>query len=143
MECREQAPLRGASQDDLVGDFQRRCASSPYLDAGQRLRLRDAVLHEAGGLTYDHVEQEFGKLARMLSWPATATLKDFRHLFCTTLGNTPMPEGYRRYLMGQSPGTAAAVAYTHLTQLRQQYENAVVCEWSPLIEAINQQLKVH
>lgn len=104
LEGRESAPLRGTSQVGLIAEFQRRCAAAPGSDAMERLRLRDAVLLEAGGLKYDHVEQEFGRLARALDWPATATLKDFRHLFCTTLGNTPMPEGYRRYLMGQSPG---------------------------------------
>jgi hypothetical protein len=109
------------------------------------LRLRDAVLREAGGLGYDQVQGEFAALSRRLGWPARATLKDFRHLFCTTLGNTAMPEGYRCYLMGHAPRRAAAVAYTHLNRLREQYAEAVRREWLPLVEVVNrraQQLQV-
>jgi hypothetical protein len=91
-------------------------------------------------MTYDHLEHEFRALARQLGWPTAATLKDLRHLFATTLGNSGMPEGYRRYLMGQAPGQAAVVAYTHLNQLREQYIEAVRREWTSLIEAINQRL---
>jgi hypothetical protein len=138
----EPASLRGAALEDLIGEYRRRSAAGGPLDAAGRLRLRDAVLREAGGLAYDHIEGEFRNLARRLGWPARATLKDFRHLFCTTLGNTPLPEGYRRYLMGQSPGRAAVVAYTHLNQLRQQFTDAVRREWSPLVEAINGRLRV-
>ena len=110
-------------------------------EAVVRKRLRDEVLHDAGGLRYDHVEQEFGNLTRSLNWPAAASLKDLRHLFATTLGNTPMPEGYRRYLMGQAPGKAAIVAYSHLNELRRHYTDAVRREWAPLLGAIN--LRLH
>jgi len=133
----EAVPLRGASLVELVTEFQSRSAKAKSLNAEERRRLRDRVLQEAGGLRYDHVEGEFHRLARQLGWPAQATLKDFRHLFCTTMGNTPMPEGYRRYLMGQAPGKAAAVAYTHLNQLTQQYAAAVRREWAPLVAVVN------
>jgi hypothetical protein len=139
-EGREPAPLRGRSLGGLVAEFRRRCAAAKRLGANDREDLRDAVLGDAGGLRYDHIEQEFGTLAGRLGWPAAATLKDLRHLFATALGNAAVPEGYRRYLMGQSPGKAAVVAYTHLNQLRQQYAGAVRREWGTLVEAICQQL---
>lgn len=137
---REVSPLAGRPLADLVAEFRRRCAASGVRDAGGRKRLRDEVLGEAGGLRYDHVEQEFGTLARRLGWPPAATMKDLRHLFATTLGNAAMPEGYRRYLMGQAPGQAAIVSYTHLNELRRHYTEAVRREWTPLLEGINRRL---
>ena len=92
-------------------------------------------------MTYDDVQGEFEGLARRLGWSKEATLKDFRHLFCTTLENAAMPEAYRRYLMGHAPGKAAIMAYTHLNQLRQRYAEAIQREWQPLVEAINQRLR--
>jgi hypothetical protein len=137
---REPAPLRGRPLAGLVAEFRRRYAAARIDDAAGRKRLRDEVLRDAGGMRYDHVEQEFGTLARRLGWPAAASLKDLRHLFATTLGNTPMPEGYRRYLMGQAPGNAAVVAYTHLNELRRHYAEALRREWVPLLAAINRRL---
>jgi hypothetical protein len=49
-----------------------------------------------------------------------------------------VPEGYRRYLLGHAPGTAAILAYTHLNQLRQHYASALRQEWLPLMNAINE-----
>jgi hypothetical protein len=138
---REPALLRGRSLADLVAEYQRRCAATKVFDAVARERIRDAVLYDAGGLRYDHVEQEFGTLARRLGWPAAASLKDLRHLFATTLGNTAMPEGYRRYLMGHAPGKAAVVAYSHLNELRRHYVEAVRREWTPLLDSINLRLR--
>jgi hypothetical protein len=136
-EGRETAPWRGAALAELVTEFQRRCGAARCLDAAGRQRLRDEVLREAGGLAYDHVEAEFRRVSLALAWPAAATLKDLRHLFATTMANASMPEGYRRYLMGQSPGRAAVVAYTHLNELKRHYTDAVQREWAPLIEAVN------
>jgi hypothetical protein len=140
-EGEEPALLRGTSLAGLAAEFQRRCSAVRSMDAAGRLRLRDDVLREAGSLNYDNVQGEFKSLARKLGWPAQATPKDFRHLFCTTLGNTAMPEGYRRYLMGHAPGKAAAVAYTHLNRLREQYGEAVRQEWAPLVEAVNRRVR--
>src|SRR5262249_8352978 len=49
LEGKEQAPLRGLSLAELTAEFQRRAAGHPGGAAG-RLRLRDALLREAGGL---------------------------------------------------------------------------------------------
>jgi hypothetical protein len=43
--------------------------------------------------------------------------------------------------MGQSPGKAAVVAYTHLNDLRRHYTDAVRREWTPLIAAILERLE--
>jgi hypothetical protein len=131
----QRAPLRGASLAEVATEYRRRCLAKPDGSA-ERQRLRDAVLREAGALTYDQVEGEFKALARGLRWPTGATLKDLRHLFATTMNNASMPEAYRRYLMGQAPGKAAVVAYTHLNELRRHYTEAVHREWQPLVEAI-------
>jgi hypothetical protein len=132
--------LQGMSLADLTREFQRRCSQSKTLDAKGRKQLRDALLHEAGGITYDQVQAEFDHLARGLGWPRKATVKDLRHLFCTTLGNTSMPEAYRRYLMGHAPDKAAIVVYSHLNQLRQQYTEAIRCAWPTLVQAVHDRL---
>jgi integrase len=98
-------------------------------------------LHEAGGLNYDHIQGEFQRLARRLGWPPPATLKDLRHLFATTLHNAALPESYRRYLLGQSPGQAALVAYTHLNELRHHLTAAAQRAWQPLLSAILQRVQ--
>jgi len=132
----EQARMCGTAMIDVVAEYRQRCARIPGLKAAQRQKLRDAVIQEAGGLTYDHIQGEFAGLAKQLNWPRQATLKDLRHLFATTMNNATMPEAYRRYLMGQSPGKAAIVAYTHLNELHRHYTEAVRREWQPFIAAI-------
>jgi hypothetical protein len=124
----------------VVAEFRRRCAASRAQDAGGRKRFRDEVLREAGGLRYDHLEQEFGALARRLRWPVGATLKDLRHLFATAMNDAALPEAYRRYLLGHAPARAAVTAYTHLNELARHYTEAVRREWRPLVEAILRRL---
>jgi hypothetical protein len=139
-EGRARAPLRGASLADVVAEYRRRCLAHRGGSAADRQRLRGAVLREAGALTYDDVEGEFTALARRLGWPPAATVKDLRHLFASAMNDACMPEAYRKYLMGQSPGRAAVVAYTHLHELRRHYADAVRKEWSPLVTAINRRV---
>jgi hypothetical protein len=134
---REHAPLRDASLVAVVGEYRRRCTARGHVTAADRQQLRDAVLCEAGALTYDHIQGEFATLARRLRWPAEATLKDLRHLFATTMNDAAMPESFRRYLMGQAPGRAALVAYTHLHELKRHYAEALHKEWPDLVAAIN------
>lgn len=133
---REKAPLRGASLQQLEQELEKRCGKTGNLDAAKKLRLRDEVLKDAGGLTYDHIEAEFKKVVRQLHWPTTATVKDFRHLFSSLLENAGVPEFYRRYLMGQSPGKAAIVTYTHLNKVKEHFELAVRLEFGPIVMAI-------
>ena len=120
----------------LAEEFQRRRSMETKHSSFSERRLRDDLLGEAGQLSYDHVENEFHRLAKQLGWPQTATMKDFRHLFATNLENAGVPESYRRFLMGHSPGRAAIVTYTHLNKLREHYLRAVDSEFSTLIEAI-------
>jgi hypothetical protein len=136
----EEAPWRDASLAELAGELRRRCGGAGSPSAGERLQLRDALLHEAGAMRYDDVEAELHALKRRLRWPAQATLKDFRHLFCTTMASAALPEPYRRYLMGHAPERGALTAYTHLPELRRHYAEAVRREWTPLLEAILQRL---
>ena len=113
------AVLAGTSLKTLVKEFQRRCAAAGIRTAADRRRVRDQLLYEAGGIKYDHIATEFAKVARVLKWPQAATVKDFRHLAATCLENAGMPEHYRKFLLGQSPGRAAIVTYTHLNEIRQ------------------------
>jgi hypothetical protein len=52
-----------------------------------------------------------------------------------------MAEAYKKYLMGQSPGRAALNAYTHLTQLREQFRAAVAREWPEVIAAVQRRAR--
>jgi integrase len=136
IEGRERPPLLGASLDQLAQEFEDRCSREKTLSAALRVRVRDSVLRDAGALDYDHVEHEFRNIARRLGWPQAATLKDFRHLFASAMENAGMPIFYRKYLMGQAPGREAIVAYTHLDELKQRYEEAVQRVLQPLVEAV-------
>jgi len=131
------APLAGMTLTALASDFQRRCVAPGNCTAADRRRIRDRLLHVAGAINYDHIVTEFSKLARALKWPRSATLKDFRHLAATCLENSGMPEHYRKFLLGQSPGRAAIVTYTHLNEIRKRFDEAVVATLRPLVEAID------
>lgn len=135
-EGRERPSLLHQPLERLVAVFEGRCQKRSSASVGQRHAMRDEIVREAGGIDYDHVEGEFHRLARRLGWPAKATLKDFRHLFSTLLQNGGMAEFYRRYLMGHSPGRAAIGAYTHLNDLRTQYQTAVDRTFQPLVDAV-------
>jgi hypothetical protein len=141
IENREHVPFCRASLADLIQEFQSRCSRSKALTRTECIGLRDQLLGEAGGLKYDHIEQEFHSVARRLRWPCRTTLKDFRHAFATMLGNTPIAEAYKKYLMGQSPGKSALNAYTHLNQVRDQFQAGVKHGWPVLIEAIQRRVQ--
>ncbi len=133
--CR-QTPLYGASLATLAEEFRRRCRNGGTPSAVERQRIRERILRDAGGLNYDQIEHEFRAIAGALNWPRAATLKDFRHLFSTCLENAGVPEFYRRYFMGQSPGKAPIVTYTHLNELQGQFGKAVQNGLAPLVTAI-------
>lgn len=121
---------------DMTEEYQRR------LHAGANKHgLCGKLVSEAGGLTYDHIDREFRSLTKQLQWPKQATLKDFRHLFSTLIENAGLPLFYRRYLMGQSPGKSAVVAYTHLNDLKNQYQMAVDRTLHPLVAATTSRMR--
>jgi hypothetical protein len=134
-------PLFGVSLESLIVEYRQRCAADGIEAAAGRERLRDKLLAAAGGLNYDHIEGEFQAVARRLNWPRAATLKDFRHLFCTSLENAGVAESYRRYFMGQSTGKAPIVSYTHLNQLEPQFQKAVDQDLAPLVRAIERRAR--
>ena len=104
--------------------------------AVHRERVRAQIFREAGALDYDQIEHEFRAIAGQLEWPRAATLKDFRHLFSTCLENAGVPEFYRRYFMGQSPGKTAIAVYTHMNELNEQYSRYLRAQLSSLSTAI-------
>lgn len=126
-----------ASLRQLADIYQLKCGSEEKTDARQRQDIRLAILQEAGALRYDDIEHAFRRTASRLKWPREATLKDFRHLFNTSMQNSGMPECYRKYLLGQSPGRSAIVNYTHLNDVRQQYERAINNVYQPILDALS------
>ena len=133
-------PWFGASLATLAAEFQRRCREVSSSTATARQRIRDEVIRAAGGLNYDCIEHEFKVVSRRLAWPRQATLKDFRHLFSTSLENAGIGEFYRKYFMGQSPGRAPIATYTHLNRLEVQYHKALAQDLAPLIAVISKRL---
>ena len=63
-------------------------------------------------------------------------MKDFRHLFATSLMNAGMPESYRRYLLGHSLGKASVITYSHLNDLQRHYQSAVQSELQPVVDTV-------
>jgi integrase len=136
-EGRERAPLRDASFDTLVEEHRRRCAKANATSASERATIRDRLLHDAGAMTYKMIQGEFTNIASQLGWPKQATLKDFRHLFATSMANGGVPEHERQYLMGQSPGKAVILQYTHVNRLREHYLDALRREMGPVLEVLD------
>jgi integrase len=139
---RERPPLLGSSLEQLERAFDARLRAAPDRGAAARLRIRDGVLADAGAVDYDRLEAEFHKVAAALKWPPSATPKDFRHLFATSLANAGLPEPYRKYLMGHAPGgrEGAIAAYTHLDRLGEQYARVMETAWVPLADAVRRRL---
>ncbi len=125
---------------DLVARYQQECESERNPSVTTRVRIFHKLIKDAGGLDYDHIDREFRTVAAKLGWPKEATLKDFRHLFSTSLENAGVPLFYRRYLMGQSPGTSPLTTYTHLNQLREQHQRAVESTLAPLYQAFHKRV---
>lgn len=139
---RESPPLLDASLASLEREFEARLRVASDRGAAARQRIRDGVLADAGAVGYDRLEAEFHKVAAALKWPPSATPKDFRHLFATSLANAGLPEPYRKYLMGHAPGgrEGAIAAYTHLDRLGEQYARVMETEWMPLANAVRRRL---
>lgn len=135
-EGRESPPLSGASINDLAQEFDRRRHRFAASTAKQKQRIRDAVMRDAGALNYDQINLEFRRMTRMLGWPASATLKDFRHLFATQMAAAGLAEHERRYLLGHAPDRDSISTYTHLCGLETHYRNAVERSWPEILEII-------
>ncbi len=136
----ERPPLAGMSLADLVAAFEQRRRKAGVMDAFAAAKLRDAVLADVGGTSYDAIQGEFRRVARALEWPTQATLKDFRHLFGTALANGGMPEHERRYLLGHAPGNEAIVTYTHLNKLAEHYRHAIEQELDPALAVLRRRV---
>lgn len=126
-----------ASFKTLVAAYRQDCARHKDLSLVQRREIRDRLLKQEGGLSYDGINGQFRRIARGLGWPPGATLKGFRHLFATALENSGCPETYRRYFLGHSPGRAASLSYTHLDQIRRHFERFTADEFAPILKAIH------
>lgn len=128
-------PLFERALEELTKVFQIRIVDSGHDAAGQEV-VRDRLLREAGGLTYDDIHAEFQRISHRLKWPRTATIKGFRHLFATTMTNAGMPEPYRKFFMGHAPGRDPIVGYTHLDRARHHLETALKSECSGMLRVV-------
>ncbi|MGB7159438.1 MAG: hypothetical protein WBD40_15325 [Tepidisphaeraceae bacterium] len=133
-EGRRRPKLTGVTLDRLEQTYAARCEG--LASAQERLRQRDQIVREAGGIGYDEIEGEFRALAATLKWPKSATLKDLRHLFSTSLANAGVAEPYRQYFMGHAPSSAVISAYTHVNKLSAQYAKLLDTEYAPLLEVL-------
>ena len=136
----DKPPHFGKSLEDLQAIYRERKARETP-NAADGVRLRNRLMTEAGAIDYDEIARGFRRVAKALGWPAAATVKDFRHLFATTLANAGFPEGYRKYLLGHAPGRDAAVAYTHLNRLQEHCAKVYEGDYGPVVEVIRERLK--
>jgi integrase len=120
----------------MIAEYQRQLARHKSPNAKIRRTVRTELLREQGMLEYDHIHGEFQNLAKQLNWPASATLKGFRHLFATSLENNGCPVSYRQYFMGQSQGRSAIVRYTHLDELSRHFGDLIENRYAPLLDAL-------
>ena len=136
----EAPPLMGWSLPQLADEYVQRCARSDATTAAAKERIRDQIMREAGGLSYDRINGEFRRVARQLQWPTSATLKDFRHLFSTVTANGGMSDHERRYLMGHAPERAAIRVYTHMNQLAEHYRDVAESQYSGVLDVIRERI---
>ena len=71
----------------------------------------------------------------------SATLKDLRHLFLTSMNNAGMSDSYRQYFAAQAQTQAAVSRYTHLDALREQYLPAVHKQFAPVLEVLERRTR--
>lgn len=130
---------RPAVADDLAGlaeQYRNRLAAEGTVSQRTRLGIRRNVFREAGALTYEDIQRLFERISGKLGWSERPTLKDFRHLFATTLSDANISESYRKYLLGHAPGREASVAYTHLHRLREQFATVLQNHFAPVLDVL-------
>jgi integrase len=133
------APLLGSSLQVLVDEYGRRRETHDPAGAAGLLRLRRRILREAGGLDYDDIYDEFRNVKDVLAWPEAATVKDFRHLFATTMENAGLTERYQKFFMGHSQGGDAIGCYRHINQLNDNFARLAE-PYQPVLEVLAKRL---
>ncbi len=132
----EKPPLLGHGLDQMTGAYRDRVRQHQAVDAAGREKAREAVICDAGGLTYKRIEGEFKRIAKTLGWPKQATLKDFRHLFNTTMANAGLSLEERAYLMGQAPTRHVNMVYLHLNTLVEKYKAAAAKHYAGVLKLL-------
>ena len=128
--------LESHSLAELSEEYHRRLAATDQGGHREHLKIRNTLFRETGGLNYDDIGRMFHRVTEKLGWSAMTTLKDFRHLFATTLSDANISESYRKYLLGHAPGREASVAYTHLHRLREQFTGVLRTEFVPVLRVL-------
>jgi hypothetical protein len=135
---RGEAGAEFSDLEKLTREYRNRLAAANPRSHIERRNIRKGLLREAGALAYDDIERLFHRIVAKLGWTGPVTLKDFRHLFATTLNDANVSESYRKYLLGHAPGRAAAVAYTHLSRLREQFATVLRSEFAAVLQALSE-----
>lgn len=135
-EGRLDPPLAGYSLQDLTSAYRARVRQLKTDNAAEREKVLDAVINDAGGLTYKRIEGEFKRVAKSLSWPEQATMKDFRHLFNTTMANAGLSLEERAYLMGQAPTKHVNMVYLHHNALVEKFKAAANEHYAGVLEML-------
>lgn len=133
-------PLVGYSLQDLTAAYRYRIRQLETADAAGREKVLDAVANDAGGLTYKRIEGEFKRIAKSLGWPEEATMKDFRHLFNTTMANAGLSLEERAYLMGQAPTKHVNTVYLHHNALVEKFKAAANEHYAGVLDMLRQSI---
>lgn len=135
-EGRERPSLLGQSLDEMTIAYRDRVRQLKVPGTAARDKTLDSVIKDAGGLTYKRIEGEFKRIAKSLDWPTEATMKDFRHLFNTTMANAGLSLEERAYLMGQAPSKHVNLIYLHLNTLVERYNAAANKHYAGILKLL-------
>jgi len=129
--------VESPSLAQISDEYHLRLAEADQNNRRAHLKVRKQLFREKGALTYDDIEMIFHRITATLGWSVRATLKDFRHLFATTLSDANISESYRKYLLGHAPGREASVAYTHLHRLKEQFAAVLRSEFGSVLKSLS------
>lgn len=138
-EGREHPSLLGQGLDKMNATYRDRVRQLEVSDAAARDKTLSNVIKDAGGLSYKRIEGEFKRIAKTLGWPTNATLKDFRHLFNTTMANAGLSLEERAYLMGQAPPKHVNMVYLHHNTLVDKYKAAANEHYAGVLKLLKQE----
>jgi len=131
-------PHWSRSKAMFVEEFNERCLRERAAKVADRLKIRDAMMRTARGLTTKVIEGQFRTIRRRLGWLSSATPHSFRHLFATVLEDANVPATYRKLLLGHAPDRSVTSIYTHAgrKRLREFYLQAIEQEMPMVLNAI-------
>lgn len=124
-----------ATKQQIIEEYQRRIQGSR--SAQRRLKVLNAVLREAGAVTYDQLSREFRELVRRAGLPSCVTLKSLRHHFASALETANISYFTRKYLMGHRVRRDPLAIYTttDFDSIRQEFDRLFHGPMAPVVGA--------